>query len=219
MDFVTPVLLFGACAAAAPVLLHLVMRQQPRHLLFPALRFVQVRENANRRRMRLRHWLLLLLRVAAIFLLAFALARPSIKSGGLIGDEEAPVAAALVFDTSPRMGYKSENKTRLEAAQETASWLLKQLPADSLVAVLDSTPAQPVFQVDLGAAQQRVRRLETTAAPQDFWTVMEQAADLLKKGEPERKDMPERKELYVFSDLAKAEWDAQAATKLRHRLA
>ncbi|HWB12947.1 MAG TPA: BatA domain-containing protein [Pirellulales bacterium] len=219
MDFVTPVLLFGACAAAVPVVLHLVMRQQPRHLLFPALRFVQVRESANRRRLRLRHLLLLLLRVAAIFLLAVALARPSIKSGGLIGDEESPVAAALVFDTSPRMGYKSENKTRLEAAQETASWLLKQLPTDSLVAVVDSAPGQPVFQVDMGAAQQRVSRLETTAAPQDLWTVIEQAAELLKKGEPERKETPERKEMYIFSDLAKAEWDPQAASRLRHRLA
>jgi hypothetical protein len=219
MDFVTPVLLFGACAAAVPVVLHLVMRQQPRHLLFPALRFVQVRENANRRRLRLRHLLLLLLRIAAIFLLALALARPSIKAGGFIGDEESPVAAALVFDTSPRMGYKSENKTRLEAAQEMANWLLKQLPAESLVAVVDSAPGQPVFQVDLGAAQQRVSRLETTAAPQDLWTVIEQAAELLKKGEPERKEMPERKELYIFSDLAKAEWDAQAASRLRHRLA
>lgn len=219
MDFVTPALLFGAFAAAAPVVLHLVMRQQPRHLEFPALRFVQRRESANRRRMRLRHLLLLLLRVAALCLLAFALARPSIKSSDFIGDQEAPVAAALVFDTSPRMDYKSENKTRLEVAQESAAWLVKQLPPESLVAVVDSTPGRPVFQVDLGAAQQRISRLETTAAPQNLWEVIEQAAELLKKGEPERKEMPPRKELYVFSDLAKAEWNPRAGAKLRQRLA
>ncbi|HVA47278.1 MAG TPA: BatA domain-containing protein [Pirellulales bacterium] len=219
MDFVTPALLFGAAAAALPVVLHLVMRQQPRHLEFPALRFVQRREIANRRRMRLRHLLLLLLRMAVLCLLAFGLARPSIKSSGFIGDQEAPVAAAMVFDTSPRMDYKSENKTRLEEARETADWLVKQLPPDSLVAVLDSTPGQPVFQVDLGAAQQRISRLETTAAPQDLWDVIEQAVELLRKGEPERKEMPERKELYVFSDLTKAEWDPRAAAKLRQRLA
>ncbi|HET6884205.1 MAG TPA: BatA domain-containing protein [Pirellulales bacterium] len=219
MDFVTPSLVFGALAAAAPVVLHLVMRQQPQHLEFPALRFVQLRENANRRRLKLRHLLLLLLRIAALCLLALALARPSIKASGLIGDEEAPVTAALVFDTSPRMDYKSENLTRLEAAQEMGGWLLKQLPTESLVAVIDSTPAQPVFQVDVGAAQQRVSRLETTAVPQSLWDVIEQAAELLKKGEPERKEMPERKELYIFSDLAKAEWDPQSSSRLRQRLA
>jgi hypothetical protein len=219
MDFVTPTLLFGALAAAAPVVLHLVMRQQPQHLEFPALRFVQVRENANRRRLKLRHLLLLLLRVAALVIVAAALARPSIKASGFIGDQEAPVAAALVFDTSPRMDYKSENQTRLEAAQDMGGWLLKQLPSESLVAVVDSTPGQPVFQVDLGSAQQRVSRLETTAAPQKLWDVIEQAAELLKKGDPDRKEMPERKELYIFSDLTKAEWDPQASARLRGRLA
>ncbi|HVX11978.1 MAG TPA: BatA domain-containing protein [Pirellulales bacterium] len=219
MDFVTPSLLFGAAAAAVPVILHLVMRQQPQHLEFPALRFVQVRENANRRRLKLRHLLLLLLRVAALCLVAAALARPSIKASGLIGDQEAPVAAALVFDTSPRMDYKSDNQTRLEVAQEMGNWLLKQLPEQSLVAVIDSTPGEPVFQVDLGAAQQRVSRLETTAVPQHLWDVIEHAAELLKKGEPERKEIPERKELYIFSDLVKSEWDPQASVRLRQRLA
>lgn len=219
MDLVNPALLFGTLAAAAPIILHLVMRQQPLHLEFPALRFVQVRENANRRKMNLRHLLLLLLRIAALCLLAFALARPSIKASGVIGDQEAPVAAALVFDTSPRMDYKSENQTRLEAAQETGRWLLKQLPAESLVAVLDSAQSEPVFQVDLGAAQARLNRLETTSAPKPLWDVLTQATGLLKKGEPQRKELPERKEIYVFTDLARRQWDPTAATVLRQRLA
>ncbi|HEX7377490.1 MAG TPA: BatA domain-containing protein [Pirellulales bacterium] len=219
MDFVTPGLLFGAAAAAVPIVLHLVMRQQPRYLDFPALRFVRARQSANRRRLKLRHLLLLLLRVAALAMLALALARPSIKASGIIGDQEAPVAAALVFDTSPRMDYKADNQTRLQAAQEMAGWLLKQLPPDSLVAVIDSALGQPVFQVDLGAAQQRVSRLETTAAPRHLWEIIEQTAELLIKGEPQRKDMPERKELYIFSDLTKPEWDAQAAATMRQRLA
>ena len=53
----------------------------------------------------------------AIALLAFALARPSLQMGGSLGSQEAPVAAALVFDTAPRMDYKSENQTRLDAAR------------------------------------------------------------------------------------------------------
>ncbi|HEX7450583.1 MAG TPA: BatA domain-containing protein [Pirellulales bacterium] len=219
MEFINTALLFGTLAAAAPIVLHLVMRQQPVHLEFPALRFVQVRENANRRKLNLRHLLLLLLRIAALCLLAFALARPSIKASGLIGDQEAPVAAALVFDTSPRMDYQSENQTRLQAAQETGLWLLKQLPVESLVAVLDSTQTQPVFQVDLGAAAARVNRLDTTSAPRPLWEVLTQAVELLKKGEPQRENVPERKELYVFTDLARRQWEPQAAAALRARLA
>lgn len=219
MDAVNPTLLFGVLAAGVPIVLHLVMRQQPRHLEFPALRFVQVRQTANRRKLQLRHLILLLLRIAALCLLAAALARPSFKSSGVIGNQEAPVAAALVIDTSPRMAYKSENQTRLEAAQETALWLLQQLPAESLLAVFDSARSQAVFQVDLGAARSRVERLETIDVPRPLWEVIEQAAELLQKGEPGREEMPQRKELYIFSDLSKPQWDARAAAGLRARLA
>src|SRR5438046_2967138 len=127
MTFLHVALLGGAAFVAVPIILHLVMRQQPRHLEFPALRFIKQRESANRRRLRLRHLVLLLCRCAALALLALALARPSIRASGTFGDQEAPVAAALVFDSSPRMQYRQQNKSRLELAQETALWLMPQL--------------------------------------------------------------------------------------------
>jgi hypothetical protein len=50
MGFLTPLLLGGIALVAIPVALHLVMRRQPKELTFPALRFVQQRRDANRRR-------------------------------------------------------------------------------------------------------------------------------------------------------------------------
>ena len=79
MGFLTPALLAGAALVAIPIVLHLVMRRQPRELTFPALRFVQQRREANRRRMQLRHWLLLALRCLLVAGLAVALARPTLK--------------------------------------------------------------------------------------------------------------------------------------------
>ncbi len=64
MTFLHIAFLGGALAIAVPILLHLIMRQQPRYLEFPAMRFLKLRETANRRQMRLRHWLLLALRHA-----------------------------------------------------------------------------------------------------------------------------------------------------------
>lgn len=219
MEFMTPWLLAGASLASIPVILHLVMRQQPKHLEFPALRFVQLRQDANRRKLKLRHLLLLLLRMAAVALLAAALARPSIKSTGVIGGQEAPVAAALVFDTSPRMDYKSENQTRLQAAQAIGGWLLKELPLESRVAVLDSGRGLPVFQVDLGSAQDRMGRLETTPVGRPLWEVLEGASELLGRNEVDGEELPKRKELYIFTDLTQAAWDVEAARQLRERLA
>ena len=117
------------------------------------------------------------------------------------------------------MDYKSENRTRLEAGREIAGWLLKQLPEDSRVAVLDSKRALPVFQVDQGAAQERLDRMETTPVGQPLWEVLEAAAELLEQGEIGGEPLPKRKEIYVFTDLSQAAWDVEASKALRQRLA
>ncbi len=212
MGFVQIAFLGGAAAIVVPLVLHLIMRQQPRHLEFPALRFLQLRETANRRQMRLRHWLLLALRAALIGLLALALAQPSILASGMLGDQEAPLAAALVFDTNPRMQYRQQNKTRLEVAQETALWLLPQLPPERDVAVVDSRTASAAFAVDLGAARQRIERLDAGTATRHLAAALESALKLVRES-----DKP-RKEVYVFTDLAKAAWSADAMRDLSRQL-
>lgn len=196
MTFLHIAFLGGIAAVAVPVVLHLIMRQQPKHLEFPALRFVLQRKDANRRRMRLRHLLLLLLRCAAIALLALALARPSMQAAGMLGNEEAPVAAALVFDTSPRMDYRLNNKTRLDEAKETGLWLLSQLPPESEATVMDSRTSSAAFAAELASARQRVTRL--TAAPAEFplLTVLDDAIRLLSESDKQRK------EIYLFTDLS-----------------
>ena len=153
LTFLTPLMLVGAVLVAAPIVLHLIMRQQPKHLVFPALRFIKRRQETNKRRMKLRHLLLLALRCAAIVFLALAFARPSLQSAGFLGDREAPVAAALVFDTSPRMQYRNQNQTRLEAAQEVAERVMTKLPPESDVAVVDSHSAGATFSIRSGCGQ------------------------------------------------------------------
>ncbi len=213
MDFVNPALLAGASLVALPIILHLVMRQKPKHFEFPALRFIQKRQDANRRKLRLRHLLLLLLRVAAIALLAAALARPTLKATGGIGDQEAPVAAALVFDTSPRMEYIHENQSRLAAAQESSLTLLTRLPPESQVAVVDSRHGEPAFQIDLASAKERIGRMQSTAVGRSLGESLKGAVELLAKSELSRK------EIYLFTDLAAAAWDDISAQGLQAELA
>ncbi len=212
MTFLHVAFLGGALAIAVPIVLHLIMRQQPKHLEFPALRFIKLRESANRRQMQLRHWLLLALRCLVIGLLALALARPSILASGALGDQEAPVAAALVFDTNPRMQYRQQNKSRLEVAQDTAQWLLPQLPPESDVAVVDSRSFSAAFAVDLGAARQRIERLDASTMTQPLAVALESALKLVYEN-----DKP-RKEIYVFTDLTRATWAADAMRDLARQL-
>lgn len=213
MTFVNFSLLAGTALVALPIILHLVMRRRPVLLEFPALRFIQKRHDTNKRRLQLRHLILLLLRAGAIALLAFALARPSMKFGTAIGNQEAPVAAALVFDAAPRMEYRQKNQTRLESARELGLWLLAQLPEESEIGVLDTRLGSvPAFQADRGAARERVTRLETVSNSQPLPFAIENAVQLL------RQSHLERKELYIFTDLSRGAWPEHQAAKLQRRL-
>ena len=199
MTFVNLSLLAGTALVALPIILHLIMRRRPTLLEFPAIRFLQKRHDVNQRRLQLRHLLLLLLRAGAIALLALALARPSMKLAGAVGSQEAPVAAALLFDAAPRMEYRHQNQTRLEAGRELGLWLLRQLPQQSEVAVVDTRlGATAAFQADRGAAQERIARLETVANSQPLPVALDAAAKLL------RQSHLDRKELYIFTDLSRA---------------
>lgn len=212
MDFLNPFLLAGTLLVALPVVLHLIMRQKPKLLEFPALRFIQKRHDVNRRRLMLRHLLLLALRAAAIVVLALALARPTVRFSGTLGSQEAPVAAALVFDAAPRMEYRHENRSRLEAAQDLGLWVLSQLPSGSEIAVLDTRPGRGAFQVDAAAARERIERLQAVTNSQPLTSALQEAARLVNES-----DFP-GKEIYVFSDLARAAWPADRAGGLQQRL-
>src|SRR5436309_1177821 len=137
MTFVFPALLGGLTLIGVPVLLHLIMKQKPRHLLFPAFRFLLERHRTNQRKLRLRHLLLLALRLLLVIGICLALARPRIFSDRLNLTGERPVAAVLVFDTSLSMGYQAAGETRLDVAKRRAQELLDELPDGSKFAVLD----------------------------------------------------------------------------------
>src|SRR5262245_11100785 len=212
MGFVTPALLGGALLVAVPIVLHLIMRREATKLQFPALRFVQRRQNLNQHRLRLRHWLLLALRCAVIALLAFALARPTLRGSGVAGQEGKQIAAALVFDNSLRMQYEHENETRLARAKFLAEWLLEQLPAEGPMTIVDRSGKHRGSDLDRSAAELRVERLELSAAVRPMVDALQDAINWLEG----QKDY--RGEIYVFTDLAAEAWPQDALASFAARL-
>lgn len=104
MSFLTPLYLAGLAALALPVVFHLIRRTPADRLPFSSVMFLAPSPPRLTRRSRIEHWLLLLLRGAAIALLALAFARPF-----LTGVTESPLAetpdrrVAILIDTSSSM--------------------------------------------------------------------------------------------------------------------
>jgi hypothetical protein len=212
MGFLTPALLAGIGLIAVPVVLHLVMRRQPKQFTFPALRFVKQRNEANRRRLNFRHLLLLALRCLLIAGIAFALARPTLRGTGLRGKEGAPLSVALVFDNSLRMQYVERNETRLNAASAMAQSLVEKLPDDTEIAVIDLSRATSSFAADKGTAESRVRSLSAETHSRPLADAVRNAVQLVAE-QTER-----RQEVFVFSDLSAAEFNPEAMASIQQTL-
>jgi hypothetical protein len=105
MVFLQPLALLFLAAALVPPLLHLFQRRRPPDVAFPAVRYLRQTEREASRTVRLRHLLLLLLRVAAVALLALAAARPVVPARVGVGHE--PTALAIVLDHSLSSGAVS----------------------------------------------------------------------------------------------------------------
>ena len=215
MTFIHGYLLGGLLLVGAPVLLHLIMRQKPKHLSFPAFRFLRQRHLINRRKLRLQHLLLLLLRMGVIAALCLALARPRLAAeriSTLLGDER-PVAAVFLFDTSASMEYSAAGRDRLEEAKQRARELLDEMDGGSQVALLDSSDDVGEGGMEWSSpsqAQTRIENLRVRPAGAALNRPIDRALRLLEKAGQGEEPLP--RFLYVFSDRTRACWDAQSGT-------
>ncbi|MGP0065782.1 MAG: BatA domain-containing protein [Isosphaeraceae bacterium] len=190
----------GAALAALPVILHLFMRQTPKHMMFPALRLIRERQRRSKKRMRIKNWLLLLARMAVLALMALALARPTIYSQVPLGDQSVPTALGLVFDTSLSMKYRDKDKTRLDEAKERAREIVEKLPDSSLVFVVDSSEPG-VTGLSPAAARKRIDGLTTHSVGRQLNVAMGEAYEAVAAC-----DRPVHM-VYVLTDLARTGWN------------
>jgi Aerotolerance regulator N-terminal len=218
MTFIHGYLLAGLVLVGVPILLHLIMRQKPKQLSFPAFRFLRQKARINQRKIRLQHWLLLALRMLLIAALCFALARPRLVSSNVPFGGEQVIAAIFIFDTSPSMEYTVAGKTRLDDAKRRFHEIFDELSPSSQIAVFDTADEAGSDDPDdhwLTSSQLRscVEGLRIRPANAPLNRQLERAYRLLQKvGDSE--DAPPRF-LFVFSDRTRESWDAAAAKRMQ----
>ncbi|MBK8002423.1 MAG: VWA domain-containing protein [Gemmatimonadetes bacterium] len=131
MGFLAPWALLALPLAGLPLLLHLLQRRDPPTVAFPAVRYlVQVTQEHNRR-LKLRHWLLLLVRTLLVLALVLAAARPSAPLAE--APSHGPSALVLILDNSPSSTAVAAGTTRLVELKAAARRILERAtPADAL---------------------------------------------------------------------------------------
>lgn len=218
MSFLSPLMLFGALAAAIPVIIHLFFRSRYRTVPWAAMKFLLTAVEQTSRRLRFQELLLLLLRMALLVMLALAFARPvsSISRGAGRGDS---VDAVFVFDTSFSMAANDgDNKTRLMRAKEEALKIIDELPSHSTVQIIAcagnaKTLLGPRSPANLDEARRLIedKNFDIAHLATDLAGGVIEAKEVLFRGQASNK------ELYVFSDMQKLGFDQQTS-ELRQSL-
>jgi hypothetical protein len=127
MRFLSPLALAGLALIALPIVIHLLVRRRAGRIDFPSLRFLRETPSFRLRPRRIQQPLLLALRIAAIALLAFGLARPLFTFGS--GTNRLRV---IILDASLSM----QAAGRTEAARQAARNVVEKMQPGERAAII-----------------------------------------------------------------------------------
>jgi hypothetical protein len=194
MGLLNPLLLALGIAAAVPLLLHLLQRQQGPRVVFPALRYLRRAEKESARRIRVRQLLLMMLRVAAVLLIALAAARPFFRAAG---DGHSPTAAVLILDNSLSTGLVDGDERVFDRLRAAALQVLGAAsPDDRFWLLLAGEPEEPALAGDAELTALRMRAAEPAPTQADIGAALQRAHALLAAGADGR-----AREIHLLTDL------------------
>jgi hypothetical protein len=121
MTFLNPIVLLGLAAAGIPLIIHLFNFRRPQRIDFSSLAFVRELEQTTMRRVRIKQWLLLLMRTLALAALVLAFARPTLtgRLARVVGGD-ATAAVGILLDNSRSMDVRDTRGSVYAQATEAA---------------------------------------------------------------------------------------------------
>jgi len=200
MPFLTPLYLLGTIAAGIPIILHMVHRRRAQRVLFPTIRFLKMSNERTSRRQRIQDLLLLLLRIALLVLLAFALAQPFFARGS--GGRD--LKAVILLDNSYSMGTTHERTARFATAKTLADAVIDHLPDGAQAALLLACPPHghppPILTDDREKLRREILKAPLSQARADMTAAVGRAYSILAE------EKAATQELYVVTDLQRNAW-------------
>lgn len=208
MSFLTPFFLLGGLAIAGPIIYHLVRRTTREKTLFSSLMFLLPSPPRLSKRSRLEHLLLLLLRCAALALLALGFARPFLRQSPVTDPTSAqPKRIVVLVDTSASMrrdgvwaaarGRVEEVLRRAAPGDQIAVYPFDQR-ATALVSFEDWNRAAPNDRVTFAVG--RLAALNPTWGGTHLGNALVTAAEALGENEDGR-TAPGPRQIVLVSDL------------------
>lgn len=165
MSFLSPLFLIAISAVGLPLIIHLLNLRRPQKVKFSTLSFFNELQKTTIKKIRIKRYLLLFLRLLAIACLALVLARPFLPPGLGSGNSQAPSINAILIDNSISMGRIGEQGPLFEQAKQIVR-SIEASSKDSDRFILQVTNGEAQYSTIIGHAQilRRIDELELTSA-------------------------------------------------------
>ena len=205
MGFLQPLALIALPLITLPILIHLINQHRHRTIPWAAMMFLMSAKRMSKGMARLRHFLILLMRVLAVAALIFVISRP--LSGGWLGSigMSKPDATLILLDrsTSMEMQDLQAGQSKRSAALQKLAQLLEQGDYGTHLVLIDSASGQ-LQEVDSPKALLGLPTTESSATSADIPGMLESALAYLKANKSGRVDV------WICSDLSENDWDVES---------
>ncbi len=204
LSFINPLFLFALAAGILPILIHRLTRRKALTRKFSAVRLLIQSQQNLARPQRLKHFLLLALRILAVVTLVFLIARPILIQPGLLA-MSGEGATVVLLDNSASMGYRDEGGERFEAAKRAGKEILRNLSGRVLLVPLVPSTGRISEKEEarwIGAeeAMRRIDEIPVSYGRGDAASALNQAFRVLKEAKGTGN-------ILILTDLTRGDWE------------
>ena len=211
LAFLNPLFLFGLAAGILPILIHRLTERKAIPKKFSAVRLLLQSQKVMARPQRLKHLLLLALRILAVMTLVLMMARPVLTRQSLLATVDSG-NKILILDNSLSMGYREERGERYDLAKRAAKEVLEGLKGQVMIIPTAPFPGRPAGRNENRWMSPQEAQREMAAIPLSFGRGDPAAA--LAAAYRGLKDIKTSKEVLIISDMARGDWEGFSLSKL-----
>jgi len=201
MTFLNPAILIGLAAATIPVIIHLLNLRKLKKIEFSTLIFLKELQKNKIRRVKLKQWLLLALRVLIILLIVTAFARPTLEGVSIGGTTSAAKTTALfILDDSFSMSVVDQNGSYINQAEQTIKELLSNFEEGDeagLILVSGDADGEVPVTTNINLVAEKLKNINISRASGTINSALIKASNFIS----ESKNF--NKEIYLLSDFQK----------------
>lgn len=203
ISFVAPLMFAGAMMICLPIIAHLVHRRARVSVVFPTIRLLMATATANASMLRLRRFLLLLLRCLAVICLVIAFAQPVWLKRG-VPKPGRGVAVVVIVDTSVSTGRFEQGSSELSYLCAAASRALDGLRegVDRVEVIEAGSVPHPLLSglsPNIPAAKAAIESISGEFGRADLIAAISRAGEVLAGHDGERR-------IVIYSDLQQTNW-------------